>query len=82
MTTKENLVQTNPKRYNHKAQNSNNKPKIANPYTFKKKDNCYVCGKLGRDAPQCRKRVKIRNNGNPLKATLVEGDDIIAAIIS
>ena len=30
MTTKANLVQTNPKRYNHKAQNSNSKHKIAN----------------------------------------------------
>ena len=31
MTTKANLVKTDPKRYKHKAQNSDNKPKISNP---------------------------------------------------
>ena len=82
MTTKENLVQTNPKRYNHKSYNSDNKPKITNPSTFKKKETCYVCGKLGHHVPQCRKRVKLGNKGNPPKANLVEGDDIIATIVS
>ena len=33
MTTKENLVQTDTKRYKHKAQNFDNKPKISNPHT-------------------------------------------------
>ena len=32
--------------------------------------------------PQCRKRVKTGNSGNPPKANLVEGDDIIAVVIS
>ena len=54
--TKANFVQTNPKRYNHKVQNSDNKPKIANPYTFEKKGSCYVCGKPKHHAPQCRNR--------------------------
>ena len=82
MITKENLVPTNPKRYNHKAQNSDNKPKISNPYTLKKKGTCYVCGKLGHQAPLCKKRVQIGNNGNSSKANLVEGDDIIADVVS
>ena len=56
--------------------------KIANPNTFKKKGSCYVCGKPGHHAPQCRKRVKIGNSGNPPKANLVEGDDIIAVVVS
>ena len=32
--------------------------------------------------PQCRKRVKIGNSGNPPKANLVEGDDIIVVFVS
>ena len=82
MSTKANLVQTNTKRYKHKSQNSKNKPKISNPHAFKKRGTCFVCGKPGHHAPQCRKRVKIGNRGNPPKANLVEGDDIIAAVIS
>ena len=35
MTTKANLVQTDLKRYKHKAQNSDNKSKISNPHTLK-----------------------------------------------
>ena len=40
---------------------------------------CSVCDKPGHHAPQCRKRVKI---GNPPKANLVEGDDIIVVVVS
>ena len=76
------MVQTNPKRYNNKAQNFDNKPKIANPYTLKKKDTCYVCGKPGHYTPQCRKRVKTGKSGNPPIANLVERDDIIASVVS
>ena len=82
MATKANLVQTDTKRYKHKSQNSDNKPKISSPQAFKKKGTCYVCGKSGHHAPQCKKRVKNGNSGNPPKANLVEGDDIIAAVIS
>ena len=82
MTTKANFVQTDLKRYKHKAQNSYNKPKISNPHTLKKKGTCYVCGKLGHHASQCKKRVKIRNSGNPPKANLVEGHDIIDDVVS
>ena len=82
MSTKENLVQTDTKRYKNKSQNSWKKPKISNPYAFKKRGTCFVCGKPGHHAPQCRKRVKTGNSGNPPKASLVEGDDIIAVVIS
>ena len=68
--------------YKHKAQNSDDKPKISNPQNFKKKGICYVCGKPGHHAPQCRKRIKTRNNGNPPKVNLVEGDDIIVDVVS
>ena len=40
---------------------------------------CYVCGKPGHYAAQCRKRKD--GNYNPPKANLVEGD-VIAAVIS
>ena len=82
MSTKANLVQTGTKRYKHKSQNSGNKPKISNPHAFKKRGTWFVCGKPGHHAPQCGKRVKTGNSGNPPKANLVEGDDIIAAVIS
>ena len=75
------MVQTDSKRYKQKSQNSDNKPKIYNPHTFKKKGTCYVYGKLGHHAPQCKKRVKTGNNGNPPKANLVEEDDIIAVVV-
>ena len=82
MSTKANLVQIDTKRYKNKSQNLRNKPKISNPHAFKKRGTCFVCGKPGHHAPQCRKRVKTGNSGNPPKANLVEGDDIIAAVIS
>ena len=75
-------MQTDPKRYKHKAQNSDNKPKLSNPHTLKNKGTCYVCGKPGHHAPQCRRRVKTGNSGNPHKVNLVEGDDIIAYVVS
>ena len=82
MSTKANLVQTDTKRFKHKSQNSGNKHKISNPHAFKKRGTCFVYGKPGHHAPQFRKRVKTGNSGNPPKANLVEGDDIIAAVIS
>ena len=82
VTTKANLVQTNPKRYNHKAQNFDNNPKISNPRTFKNKGTGYVCDKKGHHTPKYRKRAKTRNSGNPPKANLVEGDDTIVVVVS
>jgi len=54
------------------------KPNIPN---FKKKGSCFVCGKLGHHAPQCRNRMRNNNPPKP-KANLVEGDDIIIAVTS
>ena len=42
---------------------------------------CYVCGKPGHHAAQCRHRVRNDDPPKP-KANLVEGDDVIAAVIS
>ena len=82
MTIKGNLVQTNPKRYNHKALNFDNKPTNSNPDTLKKTSSCYICGKPSHHAPQCKKRVKTENSGNPPKVNLVKGDDIIVVVVS
>ena len=73
-----------PKRYenkpyhNKKSNFSNSRPKGSNP-TFKKKGNCFVCGKHGHHAPQCRRRAR---NKNPPRANIAQGEDIIVAVIS
>jgi len=48
----------------------------------RKKGACFVCGKPRHFAPKCR--YKVVRNDNPYKprANLVEGDGIIAAVIS
>ena len=48
---------------------------------FQKKRACFVCGKPGHFASQCR--YKVMRNDNPPKprANLVEGDDIIDVVI-
>ena len=55
------------------------KPKTNN--NFKKKGNCFVCGKPGHHAPQCCNR---KRNNNPPKTmvNMVEGEEIIAAVVS
>lgn len=89
LTSQANLIQNNTnqkKRYdnkpNHKPGHNKNKyvPRVTNP-TFKKEaGHCYVCGKKGHYAPQCRYRKK---DENPPEANLAEGDDdIIAAVIA
>lgn len=45
----------------------------------RKKVNCFVCGKSGHHAPQCRHRAK---NDYPPKANLAEGEDTIVAVVS
>jgi len=45
----------------------------------RKKDNCFVCGKPGHHAPQCRHRAK---NDYPPKANLAEREDTIVTVIS
>ena len=95
---KANLVEDKPnsKRYDsknkHKKQkhkkNSDYKPNESNP-KFKKKGHCYVCGKKGHYAGQCKKRAVVKDN-NPSKpnVNLVNGDEgssddeVIAAVVS
>lgn len=81
MAYKANLVQgkVHQKRYENKSHDY--KPKATNPSFKKKKGSCFVCGKPGHHAPQCRKRVRNDNPPKP-KTNLVQGDDIIAAVIS
>ena len=73
MSLKANLVQGST---SGKGTKPNLKSKANN---FKKKSSYFVCGKSGHHAAQCRKRAR---NGNPPKANLVEGDDVIVAVIS
>lgn len=50
--------------------------------TFKKPVNCFVCGRPGHRAFQCRKRARDENPPRP-NANLVEGDDdVIVAVVS
>ena len=97
-TFKASLVEDKPhsKKYDskhkHKKQkhkkNSDYKPNESNP-KFKKKGHCYVCGKKGHYAGQCRKRAVVKDN-NPSKpnVNLVNGDEgssddeVIAAVVS
>ena len=54
------------------------KPK---PNNFKKKENCFVCGKPNHHALQCWNR-KRNHNPSKSKINLVEGEDIIAMVFS
>jgi len=46
---------------------------------FKKKGNCFVCGKPNHHAPQCRRRAR---NENPPRANIAQGEDTIVAVVS
>jgi len=87
LSAKANVVEDNPalKRYenkpDHKRKNNfqNSRPNRSNP-VFKKKGNCFVCGKPGHHAPQCRRKAR---NDNPPRANIAQGeDDIIVTVIS
>jgi len=73
-----------PKRYekkiDHKKKPNNKFSRLTetNP-TYKKKGNCFVCGKPGHHAPQCKHRAK---NDYPPKANLPEGEDTIMLVVS
>jgi len=67
------------KKFDHKKKyNKFSRPSGTNP-TFKKKGNCFVCGKPGHHVPQCKHRAK---NDYPPKANLAEGKDTIVAVVS
>ena len=86
LSAKANVVEDRPalKRYenkpDHKRKNNfrNSRPNGSNP-TFKKKGNCFVCGKPGHHAPQCRRRAR---NDNPLRVNIAQGEDSIVAVVS
>ena len=66
-----------PKRQNPRTKpNSSNE--VQNP-TFKNKGNCFVCGKPGHHAPQCRNRKRLEKV-KPT-ANLAEAE-VIAAVVS
>lgn len=78
---KANLVKNKP----HKSCNKNDKKLDNNrpkPTTFKKKGNCYVCGKPGHHAPQCRKRFRWNDKLLRPNANMAEAGDIISKITS
>jgi len=67
------------KKIDHKKKyNKFSRPNGTNP-TFKKKSNCFVCGKPDHHAPKCRHRAK---NDYPPKANLAEEEDTIVAVVS
>jgi len=86
LSAKTNMVKDKPtpkryeKKFDHKMKYNNkfSRPNGTNP-TFKKKGNCFVCGKSSHHAPQCIHRAKIKY---PPKENLVEREDTIVAVVS
>ncbi|XP_017970485.1 PREDICTED: uncharacterized protein LOC108660722 [Theobroma cacao] len=84
ITTKANLVQGITQRQQRYPYELDHKPKAPHP-TFKKKGSCFVCGKPGHHAAQCKKRTKGNDKPANPKVNLVkadESDDVIVAVIS
>ena len=83
MSSKANVVEEKPKPKNNRSrkQNSRTKPnasnKVQNP-TIKKQGNCFVCGKFGDHATQCRHRKRTKKSNS--KANLAEAEVIIVVI--
>ena len=84
LSSKANVVEEKPKPKNNRSrkQNSRTKPnasnKVQNP-TIKKQGNCFVCGKPGHYAAQCRHRKRIEKSNS--KANLAEAE-VITTVIS
>ena len=86
LSAKANMIEDRPapKRYEEKP---DHKKKIKSNFfcpggpkpTFKKKVNCFICGRPGHHTPQYRHWVK---NDNPPKVNIAEGEDTICAVIS
>ena len=86
LNSKANIVESSgkkPQKFQNKKKQwkPNNNSFKSHDTSFKRKGNCFVCGKPGHYAAQCRNRHK-KENGNPPKANLVEGDDVIAAVVA
>ena len=84
LSSKANVVEEKPKPKNNRSikKNSRTMPnasnKVQNP-TIKQRGNCFVCGKFGHHAAQCRHRKRIEKSNS--KANLVEAK-VITTIIS
>ena len=87
MSSKPNVVEEKPKPKNNRSrkQNSRTKPNASNKVqnsTIKKRGNCFVYGKSGHHATQCRHRKRTEKSN--LKANLVEAEaetEVITAMI-
>ena len=82
--SKANVVESNTSKFGFKNERptykSNNKKYKNNNPAFKKKGNWFVCRNPGHHAATCYKRHK-KNEKDPPKAKLVEGEDIIATVV-
>ncbi|XP_015170782.1 uncharacterized protein [Solanum tuberosum] len=82
-TTKVNLVEDNKSRNKDNMYGKELDYKLrVNNQNFKKKGNCFVCGKPGHHAAQCRNKVGKNDNPAKLRVNLAEVDDIIVTVIS
>ncbi|KAJ9684091.1 hypothetical protein PVL29_016537 [Vitis rotundifolia] len=84
LSSKANVVEEKPKPKNNRSrkQNSRTKPNASNKVqnsTIKKRGNCFVCGKSGHHAAQCRHRKRTENTNS--KENLAE-TEVITAVIS
>ena len=84
LSSKVNVVEEKPKPKNNRSikKNSRTMPnasnKVQNP-TIKQRGNCFVCGKSGHHAAQCRHRKRIEKSNSKANLTEVE---VITAVIS
>nr|XP_016447903.1 PREDICTED: uncharacterized protein LOC107772959 [Nicotiana tabacum] len=84
IATRANLMEDNKRqnKSNNMYDKRNGYKPTTNNRTFKKKGNCFVCGKSGHHATQCRKRAR---NDNPAKAKVniieAKADDIIIVVV-
>ncbi|CAH9104236.1 unnamed protein product [Cuscuta europaea] len=79
-TSNANLVETQNKRRYDNNNEDNNKPNYNKPKSntsFKKEKHCYVCGKPGHFAAQCRKRATMRNNKPPRPSANLSLNDVL-----
>ncbi|RVX10095.1 hypothetical protein CK203_012910 [Vitis vinifera] len=84
LSSKTNVVEEKPKPKNNRSrkQNFRTNPNVSNKVqnsTIKKWGNCFVCGKSGHHAVQCRHRKRIEKSNSKANLTEVE---VITAVIS
>ncbi|RDX97359.1 hypothetical protein CR513_19878, partial [Mucuna pruriens] len=82
ITSRPNSKTTNKLLIRHRTTRTKTLLPHASNTTFKKRRNCYACGKLGHHAPQYRYYVTRNNNPPKPRANLVKEDDIIVVVVS